>query len=897
MGALLCLSMGTMAQDIEPETPEHMLNLPYAGNNDYLYNLLEQHGYTLEGKRIGQVPDPLGQLRDFRLEQASDETEENTGAESGTTYGRDGVTEGIWRVPVSVWVYRTNSGTGGATEDQIGQWLNDVNDEYRWDNTGVQFYLKCDVTFVDDDNWNVCDIGDMPTMWSTYRENNTINLHFVDGLTFNSGQNLDFGVSSYPKHSALNYEGWMSSTIDITSGQDFHKVIVRHLAHCLRNLDTHSWGQTPLNGNSFVANPYNEYTNKDATNCTMESVSRTRTQWFPCTMMGLKKCDVNGDFLCDTEADPLLVGLVDINTCQYTGIGEDNWNDAWQPDVSNFMSLAPHKCRHDFTAGQVGVMLDHLINGNIANPGAMVQNDFDVYENDNSATLARDIMLGERQHHTFHWQTKADGTWESSCDEDWAKLEISATTSVRVYTSEVPGRPTPNTKLWLYDASLNQLAYNDDFGGTGLSQVEVGQLPVGTYYIKVGNKSNFPSADSRGHYYLDVEYGFCDPICPAFGNNIVANPSFTTAIPYCSGAGGFTSDFTQDCQISNGLEGIAAYTVTDNPTLWNSSWSATDHTPGGNTSMLVGTIPGATDLKVWKTDVYVEKGKNYYASVWVKRLNFDFPEFQVLLGIEDPSGTIIMTSNVVESADGWVKVCGNHRATSTGNKELFILIKRHRRLLPPAEERAFAVDDIEFRLAGPAVNAGADRDKCPGTPVVLSTQLVSGYSYQWHYLQGTTWVFAGNSNSLTVNDHVTRTYRVTVTQGSCVASDEVLVTARSSSHAACSGGGTGGGSGGGGGAEAGKSLTDATGEDLQTAFTLFPNPANESVTLRIVSSDQRAKSIEVLSLGGQRLKLEAKVASDGDVVLPIHDLANGVYLIRLLHQGQMLSQERLVIMR
>ena len=71
--------------------------------------------------------------------------------------------------------------------------------------------------------------------------------------------------------------------------------------------------------------------------------------------MGQKKCEVNGDLLCDTAADPYLYGLVNYN-CLYTGGGTDNWGDLWIPNTNNIMSYTASECMNYFSPMQIAKM-------------------------------------------------------------------------------------------------------------------------------------------------------------------------------------------------------------------------------------------------------------------------------------------------------------------------------------------------------------------------------------------------------------------------------------------------------------------------------------------------------------------------------------------------------------
>lgn len=61
-------------------------------------------------------------------------------------------------------------------------------------------------------------------------------------------------------------------------------------------------------------------------------------------------CSCTGDDVCDTPADPNLLGIVN-STCVYTGIATDVNGSLYKPDPKNLMSYA-HPCRNYFSAGQ-----------------------------------------------------------------------------------------------------------------------------------------------------------------------------------------------------------------------------------------------------------------------------------------------------------------------------------------------------------------------------------------------------------------------------------------------------------------------------------------------------------------------------------------------------------------
>lgn len=71
-------------------------------------------------------------------------------------------------------------------------------------------------------------------------------------------------------------------------------------------------------------------------------------------------CDIGGDMLCDTSADPLLGNLnVSLSNCTYSGRERDPWGVAYSdnpPDPAYRMSYAPRNCMSTFSPMQISLM-------------------------------------------------------------------------------------------------------------------------------------------------------------------------------------------------------------------------------------------------------------------------------------------------------------------------------------------------------------------------------------------------------------------------------------------------------------------------------------------------------------------------------------------------------------
>ncbi|MFC1584508.1 DVUA0089 family protein [Fibrobacterota bacterium] len=113
----------------------------------------------------------------------------------------------------------------------------------------------------------------------------------------------------------------------------------------------------------------------------------------------------------------------------------------------------------------------------------------DSYEWDNNSSGAKQIAPGMQQARSI----------SPVGDEDWMYFTLDSTADVRLETS---GPSTESdTRMWLYDSSLQELDYDDDGGTDYFSSLVIPSLPQGTYYIKVNEYDNSFEIDS---YYLDL---------------------------------------------------------------------------------------------------------------------------------------------------------------------------------------------------------------------------------------------------------------------------------------------------------------------------------------------------------------------------------------------------------
>ncbi|MHA1280181.1 MAG: DNRLRE domain-containing protein [Candidatus Helarchaeota archaeon] len=100
----------------------------------------------------------------------------------------------------------------------------------------------------------------------------------------------------------------------------------------------------------------------------------------------------------------------------------------------------------------------------------------DIYEPDNDYSSAKTIIPGETQTHSI----------QPVGDVDWVKFTLDSTSDVVIETSGNSG----DTRLYLYDSNLNQIAFDDDSGAGYFSKIIVNDLSPGTYYVKIDEYGN-----------------------------------------------------------------------------------------------------------------------------------------------------------------------------------------------------------------------------------------------------------------------------------------------------------------------------------------------------------------------------------------------------------------------
>jgi hypothetical protein len=121
----------------------------------------------------------------------------------------------------------------------------------------------------------------------------------------------------------------------------------------------------------------------------------------------------------------------------------------------------------------------------------------DSYEPDNTPEQANWMTSGANQVHSL----------SPASDVDWVKFTVDVPSNVVIETSGSSG----NTRMALYDSSMNPLEVNDDIGGGNLfSRIDricgVDALIAGTYYVKIDE----PNGLELANYQLSLTITPCN---------------------------------------------------------------------------------------------------------------------------------------------------------------------------------------------------------------------------------------------------------------------------------------------------------------------------------------------------------------------------------------------------
>ena len=213
----------------------------------------------------------------------------------------------VMQVPVTLHVLRRDNGTGGLSATQAEDALDAAN--VLWESTGIQFFPEQPVRFINNTSlFNIDNEFELTILWSTDVIQDSVNVYFVNQLTsLDGGSNC--GIASF---SFVPVQG-VTVANGCTPSQGNSETFAHELGHYFDLYHTHE------------------------------------------TAVGIEcpdgsNCNVAGDLVCDTPADPRLNIPGMLSGCSYAGTGTQ-CGDPYSPDPTNVMSYAG-SCRNRFSYAQ-----------------------------------------------------------------------------------------------------------------------------------------------------------------------------------------------------------------------------------------------------------------------------------------------------------------------------------------------------------------------------------------------------------------------------------------------------------------------------------------------------------------------------------------------------------------
>ncbi len=233
-------------------------------------------------------------------------------------------------IPLKIYSFREDGGTGGITQEELTEGLNFLN--YYYLPANIEFYYCGGISYINNSDLYDYDLraadGDTETdlVNAAGQVTNAVNIYIVDRITISDDfQASGYAYLPYSDNNIFNRIVMTESGINDHPGGTF----VHEFGHYFSLLHTFQGTQ---NGNM---------------DANAEHVARSGVQ---------SNCGSAGDQLCDTDADPGYSGATfSFADCSYSGDEKDVYDVTYTPPVDNIMSYYPTFCPpRVLSAGQYG---------------------------------------------------------------------------------------------------------------------------------------------------------------------------------------------------------------------------------------------------------------------------------------------------------------------------------------------------------------------------------------------------------------------------------------------------------------------------------------------------------------------------------------------------------------
>lgn len=359
-----------------------------------------------------------------------------------------------YKVPISLHIYLNKREDKTFLNSSIKKAIQNLNKIFSKNKTGIQFYIS-DIHYIN--NQKRLKISSETEIFLTglqLHNPSSINVYYTNVMERNILTDVTFYKGVYNR---------ASNSI----------ILIRH---CSRTTLAHEIGHY-----FGLMHPHRNY---DKYKLRQEPVSRTRKSRNGKFVL----CQVRGDYLSDTPAEPVLSNYV-TKKCEYTGNLTDCWGDKYKPSTNNIMSyLSYTNCRKAFTRQQKAVMLYNIENKKYAkywkNTAENEIFDFDIYEPDDAMSMASEIKENQTQTHTFHYTLVDKHLILNNCD--WISFEMDTCKNAKLIFTE-SDKNFATIIVNVFDSSFRPVA-NFELNKAG--KAKISNLTKGKYFVKIKSISN-----------------------------------------------------------------------------------------------------------------------------------------------------------------------------------------------------------------------------------------------------------------------------------------------------------------------------------------------------------------------------------------------------------------------